>query len=195
MVSLEILDLRNNRLRDVIPTSIHNLTKLTGTVLHLGQNYLSQCIPSDIGHLKELQILDLEFNCFEGAVPSELGKLHKLSHLSLNSNLITSIPSELWTLSNLEFLKLNNNPYLRMKIPFEIGNLKRLRIMQMHAMNLYGSIPPEIGKLTNLESLYLNDNYLSGEVPKEINQLVNLRHGSLRNNSKLACSFDFHQFI
>ncbi|ORY41258.1 L domain-like protein [Rhizoclosmatium globosum] len=146
---------------------------------------------TEIGCLKTLIILDLDYNRFESAVPSEIGQLDKLRHLSLKDNRITSIPSELWSLPSLQYLNFSKNPYLRMGIPPEIGNLRQLQELHMSELNLYGCIPPEICLLKNLQKLYLNDNCLSGEVPGEMLNLMSLRKCSLQANLGLKCSFHF----
>lgn len=48
------------------------------TELNLGHNLVSGSVPSQLGELGSLKILDLTHNQLTGAVPSELGKLSAL---------------------------------------------------------------------------------------------------------------------
>ena len=59
-------------------------------------------------------------------------------------------------------------------IPIEIGNLNKLRDIDLSSNNLSDIIPIEIGNLTNLVELDLSNTDLSGSIPKEIGNLTNL---------------------
>jgi Leucine-rich repeat (LRR) protein len=102
-------------------------------VLILSNNLLRK-IPTTIGNLRKLRVLDLEENRLEGTIPAEIGLLHDLQRLILQSNQITALPRTIGHLSNLTYLSVGEN------------NLQ--------------FIPEEIANLENLESLYINDNPL-----------------------------------
>ena len=59
-------------------------------------------------------------------------------------------------------------------IPIEIGNLNKLRDIDLSSNNLSDIIPIEIGNLTNLVELDLSNTDLSSSIPKEIGNLTNL---------------------
>ena len=67
-------------------------------------------------------------------------------------------------------------------IPASIASLKELRKLDLSGNLLTGSIPPSIGDLTKLEQLMLDNNELEGEIPKEIGKLRQLYDLRLHNN-------------
>ncbi|MCF7815800.1 MAG: leucine-rich repeat domain-containing protein [Candidatus Pacebacteria bacterium] len=84
--------------------------KINTEVLNLSNNNLSGSLSSEIGHLKNLRILDLSNNNFTG-VPAEIGQLSNLEVLDLSGNPITGLPYELGNLKNLKILDLRNTNY------------------------------------------------------------------------------------
>ena len=68
------------------------------------------------------------------------------------------------------------------EIPAELGNLIKLKALQLDHNKLSGEIPAELGNLFHLEELDLSHNELSGEIPPELGDLVNLRWLELNGN-------------
>ena len=150
------------------------------TALILLGNQLSGAIPTELGNLANLQLLNLTSNQLSGTIPTELGNLPNLQRLYLNGNQLTGgIPTEIGSLSNLQYLNLARNQ-LSGAIPTELGSLSNLRLLSLDRNQLTGSIPTEIGNLSNLEQLYLSDNQLAGSIPTEIGNLSNLERLYLR---------------
>ncbi|KAL9458641.1 hypothetical protein AB3S75_007496 [Citrus x aurantiifolia] len=143
---------------------------------------LSGRIPSEIGALSKLQLLDLSRNHLTGMIPSEIGALSKLEGLVLYDNSLTgTIPAEIGSLRNLLKLDLSNN-ILNGSIALEFGNLKDLDELRLQGNKLDGLIPSSIGNLTNLTQLDLCLNQLSGRLPQEVGNLKNLKIPFLDNN-------------
>eukprot|EP00980_Cylindrotheca_fusiformis_P014979 scaffold4106_cov64-Cylindrotheca_fusiformis.AAC.1 len=67
-------------------------------------------------------------------------------------------------------------------LPTEIGNLKRLRDLNLSLNELVGPIPSEIGNLQQLNRLRLDGNKFSGPIPSEIGHLQQLKHLGLQGN-------------
>lgn len=75
------------------------------------------------------------------------------------------IPSFLGLLGpNLQTLVLRENGHVG-EIPPELGNLTRVRILDLHGNSLNGSIPDSLNRITGLWSLDLSSNRLSGSIP------------------------------
>lgn len=97
-----------------------------------------------------------------------------VSTLSLEAyNLKGSLPSELGNLLKLKSLDVNNNELIA-TIPPVLGNLSRLESLDLDINQLTGTIPPELGNLLRLESLNLDINKLTGTIPSELGNLVRL---------------------
>ena len=122
------------------------------TELNLEDNNLTGRLPSEIGDLTSLELLDLFDNDLTGSIPAETGKLTRLEGLWLENNSLTG------------------------EIPTEIGNLTSLEGLWLDGNSLSGSIPAETGKLTNLVTLSLSGNSLTGSIPAEIGKLTRLEH-------------------
>ncbi|HRH51356.1 MAG TPA: T9SS type A sorting domain-containing protein [Panacibacter sp.] len=60
------------------------------------------------------------------------------------------------------------------KIPYSIGNLTGLDILQLATNNLSDTVPSSIGNLTNLKSLELQYNNLTGSLPVSLSKLTKL---------------------
>jgi len=67
-------------------------------------------------------------------------------------------------------------------LPNSIGSLKKLRKLDLSGNLISGSIPASIGDLEDLEQLLLDNNELEGEIPKEVGKLQNLYDLRLHNN-------------
>ena len=105
------------------------------------------------------------------ALPSEIGHLTNLQYLGLNNNKLTALPSEICHLTNLQWLSLYNNQLTA--LPSEIGHLTNLLWLGLYN-NQLTALPSEIGQLTNLQWLRLDYNQLTA-LPLEIGHLPNLR--------------------
>lgn len=76
--------------------------------LDISNNRLTGALPSEIGRLVNLKVVDASGNQMTG-VPAEVGKLRDLRTLDLSNNRLTGLPMELGQLSNLEVLDLSGN--------------------------------------------------------------------------------------
>lgn len=102
-----VLDLSNHGLTSV-DMSIFNRTDLTE--LNLSHNNLKDALPSQVGQLKNLQVLNLSYNKFTG-VPAEVGQLKNLLVLDLSNNQLTGLPYEIGNLTQLQVLNVSGNAY------------------------------------------------------------------------------------
>ncbi len=164
------------------------------TSLNLRNNHLTGSISPEIGKITELKILMLTrsereyYSGLGGPIPSSLGNLQKLEILDLygNNGLSGSIPSSLGNLTKLTYLDLSsafvwpNLPAfgsLVGPIPAELGNLENLVYLSLTSKEINGNLPPELGKLKKLQTLALAGNKFTGTIPAafgEMEELVNM---------------------
>lgn len=202
---LNFLAIDGNMLEGVIPETIGNLSKDL-SILYMGQNRFNGSIPSSIGLLSGLKLLNLCYNSFTGEIPQELGQLKKLQELSLagnqisgeipnslgnlhkliqidlsRNNLVGSIPISFGNFQNLLYMDLSNNK-LNESIPVEILNLPTLSNVLNLSMNLLSGPIPQVGKLIIVSSIDFSSNQLNGSIPSSFSSCLSLEKLFLARN-------------
>ncbi|XP_030526330.1 protein TOO MANY MOUTHS [Rhodamnia argentea] len=152
--TLQTLVLRENGHVGPIPSEIGNLTRLR--VLDLHKNNLNGSIPGSLGRVTGLRSLDLSGNRLTGLIPG-FG-FPSLSVLDLNQNLLTGpIPSSLGTWPSLIKIDLSHNR-LTGPIPESINHLRDLILLDLSYNRLSGPFPESFKDMTSLEALILKGN-------------------------------------
>ncbi|KAL8064518.1 hypothetical protein ABFX02_01G096000 [Erythranthe guttata] len=152
-----------------IPSGIGNLVGLS--LVQLYNNKLEGPIPLSMGTLSNLYVLDLGDNGFTGDIPTNFG------NLSLLTNLLKSIGN----CSNLLELYLSRNNLIG-SIPQEILIPVLSISLDLSYNALMGSIPIEVGSLKNLAILDLSNNRLSGLIPNSLRTCISLEQLDLEGN-------------
>eukprot|EP00253_Pinus_taeda_P030460 PITA_30460 len=88
----------------------------------------------------------------------------------------------LGNLSFLRILDLGNNTF-HGHIPYQLGNLFRLKKLYLYLNQLQGSVPPNLGRCRRLSILSLTYNNLSGSIPPELCVFPKLKTLALGVNS------------
>ena len=176
------IQLSQNDLSGTLPSALGDLGNLQ--VLDLNSNNsLRGTIPSALGNLSNLQYLQLYWTDLRGTLPSALGNLGNLRALQLFwTDLSGTLPPELGDLSNLQELRLPNND-LSGTLPSEYGDLSNLRVLRLQSNDMSGILPDSLSKLGNLQQLFLDSNFLSGTIPSSYGKLSNLQALNLSENS------------
>ena len=153
------------------------------TELRLSDNGLTGSIPTALGSLVNLVVLELSRNELSGSVPAWLGNMSSLLALYLSGNELNGgmIPEELGNL-NLWGLGLAWNDLSVGPVPAWLMNYTNLRWLNLSGSDVTGGIPVWLGNLVNLESLFLNANDLTGPIPGALGRLENLDHLGLSYN-------------
>lgn len=126
--------------------------------IDLHQNGLEGAIPSSLGDLKQLRVLNLAFNKLTGPIPVSLVQLHHLQKLKLEMNTLTGL------------------------LPKSFKNAKSLKEFTLFNNMMEGSIPEGIGEAAKLKSLNLSSNYFTGELPESLTSLMELERLELFGN-------------
>ena len=91
--------------------------------------------------------IDLQYKGLTGFIPSVLGRLKHLRLLNLSRNQLQgTIPSEIGNMASLRRLRLEDNKLVG-NIPAELANLKELKFLQIHTNGFATTIPKEICQL------------------------------------------------
>ena len=169
------LNLHSNNLEGSIPTEIGDLDSLS--VLDISNNMINS-IPASIGNLKTLETLDMSV-CSINSLPPEIGGLSDLKYFDIHNTQIATLPEEIGNLSKLEYLYGWNG--VIQGLPESIGNMTSLKEINL-AVNNISNLPSSVGNCTNLIRLQLNANKIP-EVPIEIGNLEKLEYLILGGNN------------
>ena len=129
--------------------------------------------------LPDLNILDLSNNRLIGQVHQI--PLHKLEMLSLRGNSLTGTIPLLGNVTRLKTLDLGQNNF-RGAVPTELNQLTMLSFLNMEANALItGRIPSEFGRCTHLYYLSISYTGVRGQIPPEYSALSDLEELRLAN--------------
>ncbi|OMO98148.1 hypothetical protein COLO4_14107 [Corchorus olitorius] len=149
---------------------------------HLQKTLLSGRIPDEMGNLKHLSSLALDWSHFYGHIPPSLGNLSSLTYLGLSGlQLSGQIPASFGTLNKLTELRLHVNN-LSGSLPEELGNLSSLLVLHLAVNNFTGQLPQDVcggGKLVNFSAAFNN---FSGPIPKSLRNCKTLYRVRLEYN-------------
>ncbi|KAJ7952811.1 receptor-like kinase [Quillaja saponaria] len=138
----------------------------------LPNSQLLGSIPSDLGLIEHLQILDLSNNSLNGSLPSSLFTAFELRSLNLSNNLLSGeVLDSIVQLRNLQFLNLSDNA-LAGKVPANLSNMQNLTVASLKNNYLSGSVP---NGFHTVQVLDLSSNLINGSLPQDFGG-ANLRY-------------------
>ena len=160
------IEVSNNNVRGGIPTSLGGLKDLK--VINLSQNNVVGDIPVELANLKGLEVLNLRENVLVGAIPEEITTMSSLQVLDLGTNRIPSeIPATIGELQSLTYLDLSDNK-LEGEIPEGLWTIGALKEIKLQENKLKGIINDAIGNLPQLEVFWVSNNNFNGNIPQTI---------------------------
>ncbi|URD84981.1 LRR receptor-like serine threonine-protein kinase [Musa troglodytarum] len=203
---LATLDLGHNNFIGNIPTWIGESLLYLKT-LSLRSNAFTGSIPQ-LSSLPSLRILDLSNNNLSGTIPQSFGDFNALksapTYQCCYFNNDSLYVEDMWLFikgSELEYttrqlsmdtlIDLSNNlnlskNYLIGQIPWSIGRMKQLEVLDLSRNNLSGAIPSDLAALNFLNHLNLSYNNLSGRIPNG-NQLQTFTDSSIYAGNPNLC--------
>ncbi|KAL7529696.1 hypothetical protein ACHAXR_003102, partial [Thalassiosira sp. AJA248-18] len=150
------------------------------TEVSLPSSGLTGTIPTELGLLTELEVLDLQRNMLRGSIPQEVANLKKLTKLDLTQCFLTGTLPQRFESDRLKSILLANNAISGrfFQADADSPHLKSIREIRMENNLLTGELPgTTLKKMTHLETLSLSDNDLSGLIPGEgLGSLASLHH-------------------
>lgn len=161
-----------------LPSEIGLLTLLQDLWL----DDISGTLPTQLGQLLSLSLLDVSYNNLYASLPTEVGLLTQLTELrgTYTGHLQHwFFITELGKLTKLRVLVLGDSEQTRdyapsQTLPTQLGLLTELTYFEAPNTGLKGTIPSQLGQLTLLTSLNLGYNYLTGSLPTEAGLLTQL---------------------
>ncbi|XVE88274.1 hypothetical protein DITRI_Ditri19aG0056400 [Diplodiscus trichospermus] len=151
--------------------------------ISVSTNRLSGRIPSFLGNITTLKILDLEANDFSGQVPPELGKLVNLETFRINDNSLNgSIPDFIHNWSNLTRLEIQGSG-LEAPIPSSISGLQNMDILIISDINGTNQPFPDLRNMMGIMRIILKKCGISGQIPEYVWEMSALHFLDLSFNS------------
>ncbi|XXG76574.1 hypothetical protein AAC387_Pa08g0890 [Persea americana] len=118
--------------------------------------------------LPSLHFLDLSKKCISSAIPSDIGLLRCLTVLDLaNNDLSGGIPASPTNVSSLMHLNLSSDRIYD-QIPHDFGDLQMTSQALLNRNLISGTIPPSIAMMSRLANLDLSQNRISEKIPEKI---------------------------
>ncbi|KAM3222363.1 putative LRR receptor-like serine/threonine-protein kinase [Capsicum annuum] len=166
MVHIEKLVLSSNEFTGALPATLAKLTNLTD--LRISDNNFTGKIPKFISSWTKIEKLHMQGCSLEGPIPSAISSLTRLFDLRISD--LKSGQSGFPPLDNLESLKvlILRKCLIHGEIPESIGDMKKLKTLDLSFNSLSGEIPSSFVHLSKVDFMYLTANKLTGPVPEWI---------------------------
>ena len=154
--------------------------------LILDENLLSSSVPTELGQLTAMQLLELGSNNLKGQIPSQLGLVDAIPDATYYRDRLVEevipfldvVPNSVELIESIfltdgwHYLDFSNNCRLSGSIPVELYQLTGLEMLHLENCELSGTIATEIGLMTSLVSWNSSFNQLTGPIPVEVERLV-----------------------
>ncbi|XP_072953807.1 probable LRR receptor-like serine/threonine-protein kinase At1g53440 [Typha angustifolia] len=170
ITTLQEIVLEGNQLQGPIPASLGDLFNLER--LLLSANNLNGELPDSLGKLKNLTDFRIDGNPITGKIPSFIGNWSKLQRLDMQGTSMEGpLPAIFSTLSSVTDLRITD---LKGDGEFPpLQNMKAMKELVLRNVSISGELPDFIGDMTKLKVLDLSFNNLTGPIPSSYDGLAN----------------------
>ena len=151
------------------------------TGLEMQSNSLQGFIPSELGSLNSLLLLDLSQNEIGSTIPSSLSETPVVELILSDNELVGPFPDSLYNKETIEHVCIDRNNYEGAMPTW--ANMPSLRYIYAFDNNFVGTLDPAIGTLTELHTIAFNNNKLEGTIPSTFTALKNLEVFEVANNN------------
>ncbi|XP_059665022.1 probable LRR receptor-like serine/threonine-protein kinase At1g53440 isoform X2 [Cornus florida] len=181
IATLEWLIVENTQIGGPLPWKLGNLSRLTR--LLLSANNFSGTLPDTYSNLKNLTDFRIDGSKLSGKIPDWIGNWTSITRLDMQgTSLEGPLPSTISLLKNLTELRISDLKGSISRFP-DLRNMKNLKHLILRNCLINDSIPDYIGELHKLKTIDLSFNMLTGQIPTSFGNLKNLTYMFLSNNS------------